>query len=65
MISKGVFIQLKCKCVFNFFKGTKKETGDVLTFQNVGLLSAISISNTSLVGGTSYYFSVKGKFTIN
>lgn len=60
-------------CLFNlnvsvfliFFKGTKKETGDVLTFQNVGLLSAISISNTSLVGGTSYYFSVKGKFTIN
>lgn len=41
-------------------KGTKKENDDVLPFQNVGLSSAISLSNLSLFSGTSYYFSVKG-----
>ena len=40
--------------------GTKKENDDVLPFQNVGLSSAISLSNLSLISGTSYYFSVKG-----
>ncbi|XP_062605213.1 uncharacterized protein LOC134267002 isoform X2 [Saccostrea cucullata] len=39
--------------------GTEREKEDVLQFKNVQLTSSILLTNLSLVGGMSYYFSVK------